>query len=121
MNTHHIAKIAVELKLAAGQVTAVANLFAEGGTIPFVARYRKEATGSLDEVALTNIRDRLAQPARGSDLRAAVKAVQIFGGKGYMEDCPAQRYLRDAKLCEIGEGTSEVQRMILARHLVRGR
>jgi len=49
------------MKLAPNQVKTVATLFAEGGTIPFVARYRKEATGSLDEVALTTIRDRLDQ------------------------------------------------------------
>ena len=61
MNTEHIAKITREMNLAAGQVKAVAGLFAEGATIPFVARYRKEATGALDEVALTGIRDRLEQ------------------------------------------------------------
>lgn len=61
MNRLHIDKITREMKLAAGQVQAVAGLFAEGATIPFVARYRKEATGALDEVALTGIRDRLEQ------------------------------------------------------------
>ncbi len=61
MNTEHVIKIASEMKLAPGQVKTVATLFADGGTIPFVARYRKEATGSLDEVALTTIRDRLDQ------------------------------------------------------------
>ena len=61
MNTEHIAKITREMNLAAGQVKAVAELFSEGATIPFVARYRKEATGALDEVALTGIRDRLEQ------------------------------------------------------------
>ena len=59
MNIAHITKIAGEMKLAAVQVKTVAGLFAEGATIPFVARYRKEATGSLDEVALTTIRDQL--------------------------------------------------------------
>ncbi|MCK5862440.1 MAG: RNA-binding transcriptional accessory protein, partial [Candidatus Hydrogenedentes bacterium] len=61
MNTIHITKIATAMKLSHGQVKTVAGLFFEGGTIPFVARYRKEATGSLDEVALTTIRDRLKQ------------------------------------------------------------
>ncbi len=61
MNTIHIEKITHEMKLAVGQVRAVAGLFAEGATIPFVARYRKEATGALDEVALAGIRDRLEQ------------------------------------------------------------
>ncbi len=51
---------------------------------------------------------------------ATTKAVQIFGGYGYMRDYPVERYMRDAKLGEIGEGTSEVQRMVIARALLRG-
>ena len=57
----HIAKIAGELRLAPRQVRAAAALLEEGATVPFIARYRKEATGSLDEVAVTSIRDRLVQ------------------------------------------------------------
>ena len=72
MNTDHVTKIAGEMKLAASQVKAVATLFAEGGTIPFVARYRKEMTGSLDEVALTGIRDRLDQLAELDKRREAI-------------------------------------------------
>jgi alkylation response protein AidB-like acyl-CoA dehydrogenase len=48
------------------------------------------------------------------------KAVQIFGGYGYMRDYPVERYMRDAKLGEIGEGTSEVQRLVIARALLAG-
>src|SRR3984893_12421644 len=47
------------------------------------------------------------------------KAVQIFGGYGYVKEFPVERYMRDAKLSEIGEGTSEVQRMIIAKSLLR--
>ena len=54
-------------------------------------------------------------------MRGTIKAVQIFGGYGYTQEYPAERYMRDAKLCEIGEGTSEVQRIIIARNLIRGR
>jgi len=50
---------------------------------------------------------------------ATTKAVQIHGGYGYMCDYPVERYMRDAKLAEIGEGTSEVQRMIIAKSLLR--
>jgi uncharacterized protein len=57
----HINKIAEELKLIPQQVTATARLIEDDATVPFIARYRKEATGSLDEVAITAIRDRLAQ------------------------------------------------------------
>jgi uncharacterized protein len=59
MNEAHILKIAGELKVQPRQVLSTARLFAEGATVPFIARYRKEATGSLDEVAITTIRERL--------------------------------------------------------------
>lgn len=48
--------------------------------------------------------------------RACLNAVQIHGGMGYTKEVPVERYLRDAKLCEIGEGSSQIQRMIIARH-----
>jgi butyryl-CoA dehydrogenase len=51
--------------------------------------------------------------------RATNQALQIHGGAGYMKDCPIERYFRDAKLCEIGEGTSEIQRIIIAKELLR--
>jgi len=57
----HILKISAELSLSPKQVQSTAVLLAEGGSVPFIARYRKEVTGSLDEVAITNIRDRLTQ------------------------------------------------------------
>ena len=53
--------------------------------------------------------------------RATSKAVQIHGGYGYVKDSPVERYFRDAKICEIGEGTSEVQRMVIAKELLGGR
>ncbi len=48
------------------------------------------------------------------------KAIQIHGGYGYIKDYPVERLMRDAKLTEIGEGTSEVQRLVIARELLRG-
>ncbi len=57
----HFLKIANELRIEESQVRAVVMLLEEGATIPFIARYRKEATGSLDEVAITSIRNRLNQ------------------------------------------------------------
>jgi uncharacterized protein len=61
MNEAHLPKIAQELGLIPKQVQATADLLKEGATVPFIARYRKEATGSLDEVVITGIRDRLHQ------------------------------------------------------------
>lgn len=66
--------IAQELKLKPQQILAVANLLEEGGTVPFIARYRKEATGELDEVAIIAIRDRLEQLTELDARRAAIIA-----------------------------------------------
>ncbi|MFN7140239.1 MAG: Tex-like N-terminal domain-containing protein, partial [Limisphaerales bacterium] len=60
MNEAYIAKISKELNIQPRQVIATGKLLAEGATVPFIARYRKEATGTLDEVAITAIRDRFA-------------------------------------------------------------
>ena len=46
-------------------------------------------------------------------------AIQIHGGYGYTKDYPAEKYWRDSKLCTIGEGTSEIQRMVIAKNLLR--
>ncbi len=51
-------------------------------------------------------------------VRVANEAVQIFGGYGFVKDYPAEKYYRDAKLCTIGEGTSEIQRLVIARQLL---
>jgi alkylation response protein AidB-like acyl-CoA dehydrogenase len=51
-------------------------------------------------------------------VRCTEKGVQIFGGYGFIKDFPAEKYYRDVKLCTIGEGTSEIQRMVIARSLL---
>ncbi len=61
MNERFVARIAAELQVPASKVSATARLLADGATVPFIARYRKEATGSLDEVAITAVRDRMSQ------------------------------------------------------------
>jgi len=59
--TTHYKKIATELSIAEKQVSSTAALLDEGATVPFISRYRKEMTGTLDEVQVTAIRDRLVQ------------------------------------------------------------
>ena len=59
--TNYIAKIAQEYSLQARFVEATINLLDEGATVPFISRYRKELTGSMDEVEVANVRDRIAQ------------------------------------------------------------
>ena len=52
-------------------------------------------------------------------MRATTRAVQLMGARGYTSEYPVERMMRDAKICEIGEGTSEVQRMVIARSILR--
>ncbi|HKE14102.1 MAG TPA: acyl-CoA dehydrogenase family protein, partial [Kofleriaceae bacterium] len=52
--------------------------------------------------------------------RAAREAIQIFGGNGYVTEFPVERHFRDAKITEIYEGTSEIQRLVIANHLLKG-
>ena len=52
-------------------------------------------------------------------VRNSNEAVQIFGGYGFTKDFPAEKYYRDSKLCTIGEGTSEIQKVVIARELLK--
>jgi uncharacterized protein len=71
-NPIHVAKIAHELKLQPNQVRVVRALLGDGATVPFIARYRKEATSSLDEVQIATIRDRLEQLEEVDQRRGAI-------------------------------------------------
>jgi len=84
MTISHIEKISCELELKNNQVKAVAVLLKDGATIPFIARYRKEATGSLDEVSVTAIRDRLQQ-LKDLDQRR-VSVLKSLEEKGHLND-----------------------------------
>lgn len=53
-------------------------------------------------------------------VRVATEAVQIFGGYGYTKDFPVEKFYRDSKLCTIGEGTSEIQKIVIAREVLKG-
>jgi len=80
MNENHINKTAAENRLTISQVRAVSGLLEEGATIPFIARYRKEITGSLDEVVVTVIRDRLGQLKDLDDRRETIlKSLEKHG------------------------------------------
>jgi len=68
----HLEAIARETGISLSSVTTTAKLLAEGGTVPFLSRYRKEQTGSLDEVQITTIRDRMLQLAELDSRRTAV-------------------------------------------------
>ncbi|MBK1875707.1 Tex family protein [Pelagicoccus mobilis] len=72
MHEDFLPKIADELSIPESHVAATAKLIVEGATVPFIARYRKEATGGLDEVQIANIRDRLDQLKALEDRRSAI-------------------------------------------------
>ncbi len=75
LNAEHVLQITQELSaggVKVAQVAATAQLLKDGATVPFIARYRKEVTGELDEVQITTIRDRLEQLAALDDRRAAI-------------------------------------------------
>ena len=74
MNSSHCGAVAASLSLRPGPVSAVASLLEGGATVPFIARYRKEATGELDEVAIAAVRDALDRLRALDDRRAAVLA-----------------------------------------------
>ena len=52
-------------------------------------------------------------------VKVATDAVQVLGGYGYTKDFPAERYYRDAKLCTIGEGTSEIQKIVISKQIIK--
>ena len=53
-------------------------------------------------------------------VRVANEAVQVHGGYGFIKDYPVEKFYRDVKLCTIGEGTSEIQRLVIAREILKG-
>lgn len=99
LSRRHVGAIAAELSLAAGQVAAAAALLEDGATVPFIARYRKEATGSLDEVAITAIRDRLAQLAELDTRRGAV--LKSLEQNGHLDEALEARVAAASTLAEL--------------------
>jgi alkylation response protein AidB-like acyl-CoA dehydrogenase len=77
------------------------------------ARLRDDGKPYLKEAAMAKLF------ASEMAMRACNKAIQTYGGYGYIMDYPVERYWRDAKLTEIGEGTSEVQRLVISREVLK--
>jgi uncharacterized protein len=84
LNQIHVLKIASELSVRPTQVQATAELLEGGATVPFIARYRKEATGTLDETVVTAIRDRLSQLKELDDRRDAI--IKSLEERGQLTD-----------------------------------
>ena len=88
-----------------------------------------EATRLLYQKAAWNLDNGVRDPivssyakAFGADraMQSAVDAVQVFGGNGYVRDYPVEKLMRDAKVLQIYEGTSQIQRLVIARNLLKG-
>src|ERR1043165_8055039 len=79
-----ISNVARELSLSQQQVASTLDLFAEGNTLPFIARYRKEVTGGLDEVQLRDVRDRAQYLTELDDRRAAI--LESIEDQGKLDD-----------------------------------
>jgi alkylation response protein AidB-like acyl-CoA dehydrogenase len=100
---------------------AIQLLLAEMATDLEAARLLVYATARLKDTGAPFTRYAAMAKLKASTvaMRAADCAVQIHGGAGYMTDHPVERYFRDAKLMEIGEGTSQIQKLIIARELLK--
>ena len=85
------------------------------------ARLLTYRAAHLQENGLSFIKEASMAKVFASETAMSVttKAIQIYGGYGYVKDYPLERYFRDAKITEIYEGTSDMQRMTIARQLIR--
>ena len=115
------AKERVQFDKPIGDFQAIQHMLADMATELDAARLLVwRAAWMQDQGRRTTAESSIAKyyAARAS-MRACLQAVQIHGGYGYTREFDVERYLRDAKLAEIGEGTNEVQKMVIARELLR--
>ena len=102
-----------------GKFQAIQWKIAEMATEIDAARLLVHRAAYLEDMNVRFTKEASMAKLFGSSIamKATREAIQIFGGYGYTRDYPIERYFRDIKLCEIGEGTSEVQRMVISRQL----
>jgi alkylation response protein AidB-like acyl-CoA dehydrogenase len=100
---------------------AVQNKLADMATEIEAARVLTYRAGWMLDQGLRNTKESAMAKLFSSEVavRAANEAVQIHGGYGFIKDYPVEKFYRDVKLCTIGEGTSEIQRLVIARQLLR--
>jgi len=102
-----------------GKNQAIQWMISEMATQIDAARLLVFRAAYMEDKEITFIKEAAMAKYFASEIamNATVKAIQIFGGYGYTREYPLERYYRDIKLCQIGEGTSEVQKMVIARQL----
>ena len=103
MEDKYFARIAEELKIHPLQVMSTAQLLEEGGTVPFIARYRKERTGSLDEVKITTIRDRLEEFAEYDKRKDAI--VKSLSERNLLTEELTAKIDASANIAQIGRAS----------------
>ncbi|MEK7449859.1 MAG: acyl-CoA dehydrogenase [Planctomycetota bacterium] len=103
-----------------GSFQAIQNMLADMVTEITAARHLVyQAAGLMDRGEPFSKESAMAKLfASETAMRATKNAIQIFGGYGYMTEYEVERFYRDAKLCEIGEGTSEIQRLVIAKQVL---
>jgi butyryl-CoA dehydrogenase len=103
-----------------GAFQAIGNMIADMATEIEAARHLIYHAARLRDAGRPFTREAAMAKLYASEMsmRACTRAVQILGGYGYMRAYEVERFLRDAKLCEIGEGTSEIQRLVIARQVL---
>jgi len=103
------------------QFQAIQWMLAEMATELTAARWLTYSAAALKDGKKKHVKESAMAKLYASEVgsRCANKAIQIHGGYGYTRDYAAERILRDVKLCEIGEGTSEIQKLVIARELLR--
>jgi alkylation response protein AidB-like acyl-CoA dehydrogenase len=112
----------VQFEKPIGEFQAIQHMLADMATELDAARLLVwRAAWAQDQGRSTTMESSVAKYfAAKASVRACNAAVQIHGGYGYTREFDVERYLRDAKLAEIGEGTNEVQKMVIARQILRG-
>jgi len=106
--------------LALGSITVAGMTMAIGaiGAAFGESRIAAAAMDAGEPVTLLSSEAKLY--ASEAAVHCAERGVQIHGGYGFIKDYRAEKFYRDAKICTIGEGTSEIQRMVIARQLLKG-
>lgn len=101
---------------------AVAFMLADMATQIEAARQLTMFAAELKDAGLPFGKEAAMAKTFASDaaMRVTVDAVQVLGGYGYMRDCPLERLIRDAKITQIYEGTNQIQRVVIASHILKG-
>jgi hypothetical protein len=106
---------------AIGEFQAIQWKLADMATEIDASRLLTMRAASMKDVGMKTTMESSMAKLYASEVavRCANEGVQIHGGYGFIKDYPAEKYYRDVKLCTIGEGTSEIQRLVIARQLLK--